>query len=68
MMERLENVMHTQFGGREYWLVSSPQHNNSAVTIGAQSNYNNYSPWKMDYYTPTPCVYRPERVWSMPST
>ena len=23
MMERLENVMHTQFGGREYWLVSA---------------------------------------------
>ena len=24
MIERLENVMHTQFGGRDYWLVSVP--------------------------------------------
>ena len=31
MMERLENVMHTQFGGRDYWLVSVPVNTNLKI-------------------------------------
>ena len=61
MMERLETVMHSEFGRREYWLVRDFQ----ALTLYplAQRAYNLVY---VNIVTVTTCVVRPAHTYTGP--